>query len=89
MESITHRKDIAWWDVITKFICSTNDKNAIYIVGYASGRFDIIFIIGDNQSYISALANFTHLFMWISSSENDYNGIEIYSINFEYIWTIS
>ncbi len=79
-------KQIIWWNSIGKFICATDD--GIYTVVYANKKFKITDVIREKWSFIRVAANNTHLFIWIKSIENDFNGIEVYSTQFAEIRTI-
>ncbi|CAF3043980.1 unnamed protein product [Rotaria socialis] len=80
-------EDMIWWGTISKFICATED--AIYTVEYINTRFKILAVIREKWSYCRVAANTSSLFTWSNSDEYDFNGIEVYSTEFESIKTIN
>jgi hypothetical protein len=79
-------QDMIWWGSIAKFVCATND--AVYTVDYANGRFKIVSVIRRKWSYICVAANNHQLFVLMNDVDNGFNGIEIYSTQFDGARTI-
>jgi hypothetical protein len=79
-------KDMIWWNSIDKFICATED--AIYSVEYINGRFKILSHLRGSWSYVRVATNIAHLFLWLNSTVNGFNGIEVHSIHFACVRTI-
>jgi hypothetical protein len=78
--------DMVWWDSIDKFICASND--AVYTVEYINGRFKIRRSLRGSWSCVRVATNAAHIFLWISSTVNDFQGFKVYSTQFERVRTI-
>jgi hypothetical protein len=76
-------EDMIWWGNIGEFVCATN--NGIYTVDHTNRRFKIKCVIRGKWRYIRVAANTQQLFVWMNSTENGFNGIEVYSTEFEFI----
>jgi hypothetical protein len=74
-------KDMIWWNSINKFICANED--AIYSVEYINGRFKILPHLRGTWSYVRVATNVAHLLLWINSTDNRFDGIEVHSTHFE------
>lgn len=79
-------EDMIWWDSIDKFICATND--GIYSVEYINGKLKILCVIHDKWSYCRVAANTTSLFLWIYSDQENFYGMDVYSVLFDRVSTI-
>jgi hypothetical protein len=79
--------DMISWGSIGKFVCAT--ANGIYTVDHTNRRFKITCVIRGKWSYIRVAANTEQLFVWMNSDENDFDGIEVYSTEFEFIRNIN
>lgn len=79
-------EDMIWWNSMKTFICAT--KNRIYKVKYHNKLFAIDRVIRGEWSYIRVASNTDQLFLQENSTENSFNGINVYSTQFKYIRTI-
>ena len=75
--------DMIWWSTIGKFVCAT--KNAVYTVDHINRRFKFPSVIRGNWSYVRVAANTNQLFVWENSVEDGFNGMGVYSTEFECI----
>ena len=79
-------EDMIWWDEIQKFVCIT--ENAVYTVEYVNRTLKIILTIHDTWSYARVATNKRELFLWVNTTDRRFNGIKVYSTNFDRIRTI-
>ncbi|CAF1420108.1 unnamed protein product [Adineta ricciae] len=82
----TQIEDMIWWDAIQKFVCIT--ENAVYTVEYVDRTLKIILAIHGAWSYARVATNKRDLFLWVNTTDMRFNGIEVYSTNFDRIRTI-
>ncbi|CAF1420126.1 unnamed protein product [Adineta ricciae] len=78
--------DLAWWDGIEKFICVTQE--GIYTVQRTDGTLRIMRTIKGVWSYARVATNDNTLFVWINGVHSKFNGIDVYSTNFDRLETI-
>jgi hypothetical protein len=78
--------DMIWWNSIDKFICATDD--AIYSVEYINERFKILAPLRGSWSYVRVATNVAHLFLSIEATIDGFDGVEVYSTQFERVRTI-
>lgn len=79
--------DIIWWCKIEEFVCAT--ANGIYTVDYTDKKFKISRAIRGDWCYVRVAANSRQLFAWMNDDDDDgdddFNGIKVYSANFNII----
>ena len=77
---------MVWWDSIEKFICVT--KEGIYTVERTGETLKIMRTITEAWSYARVATNDYTLFVWINGVHNNFDGIDVYSTNFDRLETI-
>ncbi|CAF0761619.1 unnamed protein product [Adineta ricciae] len=73
--------DLVWWNSIEKFVCVT--MKGIYTVQRRAETLKIMCTIKDDWSYARVATNDYTLFLWINSVDSGFNGIDVYSTNFD------